>query len=126
MKRKVYSIALFVWTFILFLALLMPKNKLMTKPRFIIDIPHIDKAVHIFLFGVFAFLLTKFLSLQSLTRQKLITKSISLTLVLSLLTEVLQKLLSQWIERNFSWLDVLADLIGASLALIIYFFIRKK
>jgi hypothetical protein len=120
MKRKIYSILLLVWTIVILVAVLLPKEDMITKPHFLVDIPHIDKVVHTVLFGVFAFLLAKVLKAKSFRIKILCIISIAIALIFGLLTECLQKILYDYIQRDFSWLDFLADSVGVSLALIIF------
>ena len=121
MKGKIYSISLFIWTSIVFAAILMPQKDIIAKPRFLIEIPNIDKIVHVILFGVFTFLLACTLRANHFTKKKLYTISIALPIALGFLTECLQKIFFEYIMRTFDWMDISADIIGCFLALVIFY-----
>ncbi|MFW5803918.1 MAG: VanZ family protein [bacterium] len=93
------------------------------------DLLFFDKIIHLFIFFVFSILLL--IDLKNLY-QKLSRKHYLITFFLSffyaLLTELMQKNFTSY--RSFEWYDILADVLGIILALILFklnraFFLEK-
>lgn len=86
-----------------------------------------DKAVHIFIFGVQAFLLlTAFLEQDLSSQNRFVFRSIILsgTIFFALLTEVLQAYV--FIGRNGNVYDFIADVAGVGVGFLAYILLNKK
>lgn len=86
-----------------------------------------DKAVHIFIFGVQAFLLLTAFHEQDLSSQnRFVFRSIILsgTIFFALLTEVLQAYV--FIGRNGNVYDFIADVAGVGVGFLAYILLNKK
>lgn len=86
-----------------------------------------DKVVHVFVFGVQAFLLlTAFHEQYLLSKNRFIypTAILSVTIVFALLTEVLQAYV--FIGRNGNVYDFIADVVGVGVGLLAYILLFKK
>ena len=85
-----------------------------------------DKAIHIFIFGVQAFLLLfAFGEQYSLVRNRLVYGSLLLiTILFALLTEVLQAYV--FIGRDGNVYDFIADVIGVAVGFVAYILYFKK
>ncbi len=86
-----------------------------------------DKLVHIFIFGVQAFLLLIPFSEQYLTgRNRLLYRAalLLIAILFALLTEVLQAYV--FIGRNGNLYDFIADVIGVGVGLLAYILLNKK
>ena len=79
-----------------------------------------DKILHFFEFLVFAMIL--FTTLHYFNVKKLILKGLTISFGVILISEVVQ-LLS--VTRSFSVYDMVADLIGVFLAMVIFYFSKK-
>lgn len=105
---------LFCWTFVVFVALTMPGNSYGDVHVF----TYYDKVVHIIMFGVFTFLLIKFL-------HGLISRNLNLVIIISALTSILYSYGGEYIQnfvpgREVSIYDFLAGVIGAILGGLFY------
>jgi len=86
-----------------------------------------DKAVHVFIFGVQAFLLLTAYHEQYLSSSsRFLYRSIilSVTILFALLTEVLQAYV--FIGRNGNVYDFIADVVGVGVGLLAYILLFKK
>jgi len=110
----------------MFIAILLPKQDLLTRPHFIVSIPHIDKVVHCGLFAVFTFLFYKVMYLRTTGRNKMYFYLIGVSVVFGLFTEILQALLFEYIQRTFSWWDFCADVLGVIIAIIGCLILKKR
>jgi VanZ family protein len=87
---------------------------------FFSDIPYLDKAVHCFLFLVFALLFYNSISpagIHGMKRQH----AVMLTLIISLLYGIILEFLQNYVPgRSFEFTDIIADGTGAGLGIIIW------
>lgn len=115
MNIKHFKIAFYVWVFILFTLTSIPKLQTPINESL-----NIDKLAHFFVYLVFAYLFIKMFNVK-IQYQKLKILSI-----LAVLVPVFDELHQIPIPgRSFSFLDILADLLGF-LTVIIYFRIKLK
>ena len=101
----------FAWFFIVALLTLMP-GKDVPKVSWL-NIPNLDKIVHIFLFGFLTlfFLLPYFKIKGSIQTKKNIFKKLALSIIIwGLIIEIMQEAFVS--GRGFEWLDLFADTIG--------------
>lgn len=106
--------------------ILAPADSLPKDIGFFSFIPCFDKFVHAGMFGGFAFLLFWLLKGQGRIK-KVFLFSFLFSVSFGILTEVLQLLLTEIIQRKFEWMDFLADIIGVGIALgICYFIVYSK
>lgn len=117
----------YLWTAAILILLLLPPGFFSGSARKISLIPYSDKVVHFILFGVFCFSLYLYVRNRwKSDRRKLMLLCLSVTAAYGLAGEVLQMLTNQWLQRTFSWTDFLADVAGASVALLVLFFAKVK
>jgi len=111
-KSTKYLLLAVIWTIITLFALFAPESTVKVDDTF--SIPGLDKVAHFILFAIWSFLVAKALSERK--------KSIDIWLfgggfvVLAVLTEVIQ----HYIGRTFEWQDILADITGIVISLLIY------
>lgn len=108
------------WSIAILVLLLLPGNCFESERPKLINIPHFDKVVHFVLFAVFCFLLFLFLEAKK-NWQKLRLRVFCLvaTLAYGLFGELLQLMTNRFFNRTFSWVDLLADGLGAVCALLV-------
>lgn len=113
-----------VWTLIILLATTLPSSTIPKIP--LLDIPHFDKIVHFGLFFILAtFLLSEGNKLRKqgeLTRFAIVV-ALSVSFIYGLTIELLQFYLLP--TRSGSWLDFIANIIGAFAAVITYKFVNR-
>lgn len=115
---KKYLSALYIpvcWTVLIGILLSLPGSVLPNEGRF--KIPQFDKIVHIGLFGGFVFLWCLYLSGQEFPQKKrlsLFFRVFILAAIYGIGMEYVQKYFIP--NRDFELGDIIADLIGASLA----------
>lgn len=111
-EGKVWYLLSVIWTIVV-LVLLFSPSKTVGVDR-IYFFPGEDKVVHSILFAIWIFLIAKAFSKSKKSISPMTLLFIFITI--ALLTEVIQS----HIGRSFEWLDVLADVIGAAIGLLIY------
>ena len=117
----------YIWTVAILVLLLLPPGFFSGSAKRISLIPYSDKVVHFILFGVFCFSLYLYVrSRWKSDRRKLMLLCLSVTAAYGLAGEVLQMLTNQWLQRTFSWTDFLADVAGASVALLVLVLAKVK
>lgn len=114
LSERNYTFLAVVWTLVItFLSLTaLPKTSLSSVP-----VPAKDKIVHVVFYFMFVFLWLQ----SSLQIKHKTPKIIILAVVYGILIEVLQEIITH--SRQASFLDVLANISGALLAM---FFLNKK
>jgi hypothetical protein len=116
MNKKLNITLLVLWTGLIAFAVLAPSNSLPKSIGFFSFIPHFDKLVHCGMFGGFAFLLFWLFPIK----QYLIfsaLKTFLISFAFAFITEILQLLLAEVIQRSFEWWDLFADVSGIVLAI---------
>ena len=107
-----YTSAAIVWIVFVLLVLLLPVNQIQTPSAF--SIPGLDKVVHVMLFAVLTFLIA-----MAVRERKVGISKFLLLVCLSLFglcTEIIQDFM---IDRTADSLDLLADVIGVGLVLLL-------
>ena len=126
MNRKLNIVLIVIWVGLMLFGILAPADSLPEDIGFFSFIPCFDKFVHAGMFGGFAFLLFWLLKGQR-SIKKVFLFSFLFSAIFGILTEVLQLLLTEIIQRKFEWMDFLADNIGIGIALgICYFIVCSK
>src|SRR5664279_5086729 len=100
-----------IWTLIIFILLALPGMMLPNEQHF--SIPHLDKLVHIVLFGSFVFLWSFYFSTKT-ENGNLRRKYLRITIIACLYgigMELVQKYFIP--NRDFDLLDIAADIAGA-------------
>ncbi|MCG7857406.1 VanZ family protein [Flavihumibacter sp.] len=110
----------FGWFLLMNVLLLMPDQKLETKA--LIEIPHLDKAIHFTIYCLLVFLGTMYLKLKGREGYKWLLLIIAMAHGLQI--EFLQKIPS--VNRDFSWFDFLFDCLGAATGFISAHYYFKK
>ncbi|MBR1625929.1 MAG: VanZ family protein [Bacteroidales bacterium] len=112
--KKQYQYALLIWVAVILFLLLMPASSF-PKTTKLINIPHLDKIVHSFLFGVLSFLLYRNLKYTVRFNNNLSVYYIVIICVslFGLFTEVMQGLMYNTAKRNFSWADLFFDFLAS-------------
>lgn len=108
------------WFLLMNVLLLMPDQKLETKA--LIEIPHLDKAIHFFIYFLLVFLGIMYLKLKGRERAEMLLLIIAMAHGLQI--EFLQKIPS--VNRDFSWFDFLFDCLGAGAGFISARYYFKK
>lgn len=111
--KKIYLVLFIIWTIILFTLTSIPK---LHTP--INDELNIDKAAHLFVYAMFAFLFVK----MHKEKQFVLKKLCLLAAIVPLFDELHQIPIS---GRTFSYLDIAADILGFAI-IFFYFRLRKK
>ena len=101
-------------TAVITILLLLPPSKI-PEDNFLKWIPHLDKAVHFFLFGMYAFILERYI------RNRLHSFSFKLRAAIIFFWIAIYGIAMEWLQgltgRDFSWVDWIADMLGALLFL---------
>lgn len=113
--RKVYKILFIAWTTLIVVLTSIPDIKAPVK-----DELNLDKLFHFLAYLIIAFLFVKMYHKNF--RQKAINKLYFLTIIIPVIDEVHQIPIP---GRNFSLLDVVADILGMTV-IIIYFKLKSK
>ncbi|GJM59635.1 MULTISPECIES: VanZ family protein [unclassified Persicobacter] len=117
-----YQLFTIIWVIIILFLTLLPASSLPSGINWYIPF---DKLAHAGVFGILALLLTigscKQYSVEHMKRFPY-HWTISLCFVFGLLIEVLQ---GSFTSRHFEWMDLVADMIGAFIGLIVFFFVYK-
>jgi len=110
-----YLLLSVIWTIVSLLALFIPEETVGVQPS--LSIPGLDKVGHFVLFAIWSYLIAKAIS----EKQKSINPLIFCVVfaLVAVLTEVIQN----HIGRSFEWLDILADILGIIIGLLIF---RRK
>ena len=126
MNRKLNIVLIVLWVSLMLFGIFAPADSLPEDIGFFSFIPYFDKFVHAIMFGGFAFLLFWLLNGQGLIKRVFLSTFLY-SASFGILTEVLQLLLNEIIQRKFEWMDFLADNIGIGIALgICYFIVNSK
>lgn len=114
-----------LWTMLIALLTLIPGNYIPKVTTFL-DWLGPDKLVHLFIFGVYAYLLIVGFSKQKpglFTSKNAVLSALSIGMVFALFTEVMQRFVIP--GRNGSYYDFLADLLGLALGYMIWSIVRR-
>lgn len=114
-----------LWTMLIALLTLIPGNYIPKVTTFL-DWLGPDKIVHLFIFGVYAYLLIVGFSKQKLdlfTSKNAVLSGLLIGMVFAFFTEVMQRFVIP--GRNGSYLDFLADLLGLALGYMIWCIVRR-
>jgi VanZ family protein len=91
----------------------------------ILKIPHLDKAVHFFLFLGLEFLLSiEFGAKKRIIPLKSILLIATVPIIYAALTELIQLFFIY--DRDGAWLDFIADILGIIIGFVFYMFFRKR
>lgn len=115
-----------IWTFFIVLLTLTPGNYIPRVTPFL-DWIGPDKLIHLFLFGIYTYLLLK--GFQRQTKYPFLLKntvilSLLLGMVLAIFTEMMQKFIIP--GRNGNYYDFFADVAGCILGYISWYIIRRN
>lgn len=114
--KRPYCIALFVWSLIILLLLILPARHFSDAQK--VEIPYLDKVVHFIIFGILYYLAAKAADeVQSSTSKWVYLIYVCLYAVF---TELIQLHL---IDRSFEIFDIIANIMGATIA---YLFFNLK
>ena len=104
-----------IWTLIIGILLALPGSMLPSETHF--AIPQFDKIVHISLFGGFVFLWNLYLSVRPIPRAKLLRLFFLIFILAEAYGIGMEYVQKYFIPlRDFDEGDIIADIIGASLA----------
>ncbi len=117
-KIDKYSIPAIGWGIVIFILMAIPGNKF---PEVHFNWISADKLVHFSVFGLWSFLLMRWLTRSS---AKAVLSVFVIGLVFSSITETLQA--TVFINRSGDPRDVLANMIGISGGILIYRLLKKK
>lgn len=115
----------FIWAFFIVLLTLTPGNYI-TRVTPFPDWIGLDKLIHLFLFGIYTYLL-----LEGFRRQRkypfllknTVILSLLLGMVFALFTEIMQNIIP---GRNGNYYDFLADMLGCLLGYLCWYIIRRN
>ena len=113
-------IAAFLWTIFIFVASLLPKG--VVNKSGLLDIPHLDKLSHAFMYALFVFFWSKLLSHKA-GRVKGARIAFYVSILLGLAMEILQ--FTTDMGRHFDILDIIANIIGSIIGLTAFYKIIK-
>ncbi len=108
------------WTIILIVATLLPKE--VVSQNNWLDIPHLDKVSHLFAFALLVFLWSIALVVKT-SKIKAARIAFYGAIFLGVLLEILQWQLN--FGRHFEILDIIANIIGSIIGLIVFYKIFK-
>jgi VanZ family protein len=101
------------WTLIIFLLMILPPNRIPNQGLF--GIKHLDKVVHICLFGGFVWLW--FMSKVNSEKTSVNTRILSRLFLISTLYGIGMEFVQYFFtDRDFDIWDIAADIIGAAIA----------
>jgi VanZ family protein len=124
-KKHLYISLLVIWSVIVCVLLFAPSIAFSHEPK-LFNFPGSDKLVHFVLFCVLALLIYKNFLLNGSYNHKTISKSVLIIITLfGLTTEVIQGLTANILKRNFDLLDLVADICGSIVAILIFYFYNK-
>ncbi len=112
-----------LWSLAILWIISIPGTSIPTS-RFL-NIPHLDKLVHLAVFAVFTFLLSYGLHMQEINVFKKHPYTISL------LVGVVYSILTEWIQLRFihsrsgEFYDLIADVTGCLMGVILYFYLKR-
>ncbi len=120
MLKQVYFYAALFWSAIIIFVCLIKSSDL---PQ--IAVPYVDKAMHAGLHFVFTLLWFFYFKskIGSLKNLKLLLISLVLSIFFGIAIELMQKFFT--VTRNADLFDVIANLFGASMAVLLIIFINK-
>lgn len=110
-----------VWTFIIFILLVLPGNMLPNENH--LTIPNLDKLIHMILFGSFVFLWSFYFAAKdpkNVKSGKRFLRILVIACLYGIAMEFIQKYLIP--NRDFDLYDIVADITGAVAG---YFIVRK-
>jgi VanZ family protein len=112
-----------IWTALIFVLLSIRVDDL-NKGSFL-NIPHLDKVVHVFLFGILVFLWARryFHNSSPDVFKKLIIRIFAMSCLYGIVLEFYQKYFTQ---RSFDGGDILADIAGAGISYWAFWHFYKK
>jgi VanZ family protein len=111
------------WTLAIFLLMIMPPNRIPNQGLF--GIKHLDKVVHICLFGGFVWLwfMSRLKNTKNTTGTGVLARLFFISALYGIAMEFVQYFFT---NRDFDIWDIAADIIGAALACaILRFFVKK-
>lgn len=114
-----------LWTMLIALLTLIPGNYIPKVTTFL-DWLGPDKLVHLFIFGVYAYLLIVGFRKHkpgSFLSENAVLSSLMIGMVFAFFTEVMQRFVIP--GRNGSYLDFLADVLGLALGYMIWSIVRR-
>ena len=124
-KKHLYITLLVIWSVLVCALLFAPSIAFAHEPK-LFNFPCSDKVVHFGLFCVLALLIYKNFLLKGSYSHKIISKSVLIIITLfGLTTEVIQGLTANILKRNFDLLDLVADICGSIVAILIFYFYNK-
>ena len=113
-----YYIPALIWGIIIIFLSLMPSSSLNSKSMFDLDIPNVDKIVHlIFYFGM-SFAILWGIYRNGYYRRKYFFITIIACSLMGIVIEVLQQM--EIINRHFDMLDIIANIIGTLLGSVLF------
>jgi len=107
-----------IWTVILVWLSLMPASQIPSHRW--IEIPHLDKIVHFFLYLITAYIWTNYL-IHKIEKNKAIILGIGFGSLLGLITEYAQPIFFE--GRHFEILDIVANIVGSLSGAILFYFV---
>ncbi len=103
------------WTVIIFILLAIPGSVIPKEQGF--SIPHLDKVVHIILFGGFVFLWSFYYSRRKVTLKKKARIFFAIFIIACVYGITMEYVQKYFIPgRDYDQEDIIADIIGAALA----------
>lgn len=114
-----------LWTMLIALLTLIPGNYIPRVTSFL-DWISPDKLVHLFIFGVYAYLLIAGFRKQKaglITREYAVLSSLLIGMVFAIFTEAMQKFVIP--GRNGNYFDFLADILGLLLGWMIWSIVKR-
>jgi VanZ family protein len=112
-----------VWTLIIFLLMIMPPNRIPNQGLF--GIKHLDKVVHICLFGGFVWLwfMSRINSQKTSDKKGILARIFLISTLYGIAMEFVQYFFT---DRDFDIWDIAADIIGAAIAWVLLSLFVKK
>ena len=122
MLKQVFLSAALLWTAVILYFCLIKANEI---PQIGIDIPNLDKVVHAFLHFIFTLLWFFYFKkkIDKLNNSELLIISLVLSFFFGIAIELMQRFFT--VTRNADIYDVLANLSGATLAVITIILLNK-
>ena len=117
MKRKTTDTLLILWWIAMFTVTSIPGSSL---PE--VDVVNFDKLVHVFIYGILAFLLTVAFTKRGIVGLK---RSIFVILI-GLAYSVFDEWHQPFVGRTCSILDIIANFIGIGLVTLVSLFVKPK
>lgn len=120
-RQNLLLIGNILWVFAIFILCALPQKDI---PDPHLDIPHLDKVVHMIMFFIMSLLISNGLDLKGyFQRKRIYVLAVSISFVYGGILEILQY---YFFNRGGDAWDLLADVVGGIAGCVCYSVLRKK